>query len=59
MYVLFFNISLKHLSHLSPEGLEKTYVDFSNNTFSTDRGIINLFQYIWEILFIHINTYFQ
>ena len=34
---------------LSPEGLEKAYSDFSNNTFPTDTGIINLLHYIWGI----------
>ena len=31
------------------KGLEKTYIDFSNNTFPIDRGIIKLLCYIWEI----------
>ena len=33
------------------KGLEKTYIDFSNNTFPIDRGIIKLLCYIWEIWF--------
>ena len=32
----------------SPEGLEKTYIDFSNNRFSIGTGSIKLFQYIGE-----------
>ena len=35
------------LVDLGPEGLEKTYTDFSNNTFPIDKVIINLFHYIW------------
>ena len=31
----------------SPEGLEKTYIDFSNNTFPIDPGIIN---YVWGLI---------
>ena len=27
---------------MSPEGLEETYIDFSNNKFPTDTGIMNL-----------------
>ena len=31
------------------ECLGKTYIVFSNNTFPLDRGIIDLFHYIWGI----------
>ena len=34
---------LDNKSNLCPEGLEKTFVDFSNNTFQIEMGIINLF----------------
>ena len=44
------------LVDLGPEGLEKIYTDFSNNTFPIDKVIINLFHYIWWIWFIHKNT---
>ena len=39
------NVSLKILSesYLSPEGLEKTSSDISNNTFAKEMGIIKLF----------------
>ena len=39
------NVSLKILSesYLSPEGLEKTSSDISNNTFAKETGIIKLF----------------
>ena len=39
------NVSLKILSesYLSPEGLEKTFIDFSNNPFAKETGIIKLF----------------
>ena len=41
---------------MNPEGLEGTFIDFYNNTFSIDAGVINLFHYIWGIGFIHKNT---
>ena len=34
---------------MSPKGLEKTFIDFSNNTFTIDTGIINLLHYIWGL----------
>ena len=38
---------------MSPEGLEKTFIDFYNNTFLIETGIINLFHYIRGISCIH------
>ena len=40
------------LGNLNPEGLAKTYTDFSNNTFSKNTIFINLGNYIWRIWFI-------
>ena len=37
------NILLTILVYLSQEGLKKTNIDFSNNTFPIDTGIINLY----------------
>ena len=37
------------LDNIGPEGLEKTYIDFSINTFPIDIGIISLFYYTWGI----------
>ena len=37
------------LDNTGPEGLEKTYIDFSINTFPIDIGIISLFYYTWGI----------
>ena len=40
---------------MSPEGLGKTYMHYSNNTFPKDMVIINLGNYIWGFdLFIEI-----
>ena len=36
-------------SYFSPEGLEKKFIDFSNNTFPIKAGIINFFHYICGI----------
>ena len=33
-------------SRLGPEGLEKTYIGISNNTFPIDMGLIKLFYFI-------------
>ena len=49
-------MSLTLLVVFESRSLEKTYIDFSNNKFSRDTGIINLFRYIWKILFIHKNA---
>ena len=35
--------------YLSAEGLEKTYIHFSGNTFLLGTVIVNLGNYIWEI----------
>ena len=43
------NIFLTILVVLSPEGLQKTYIDFSNNTFPIDTVTINVFHYISQI----------
>ena len=43
------NIALTILVVFSPEGLKKTYTEFSNNTFPIDTGFMNLFYYIWKI----------
>ena len=32
----------------SAEVLEKAFIDFSNNTFPKETGIINLLHYIWR-----------
>ena len=34
---------------ISPEGLEKKFIDFPNNTFPIKAGIINFFHYICGI----------
>ena len=52
----YMNISLKILVVFESARFKKTYIDFSNNTFPIDTCIINLFRYIWGILFIHENT---
>ena len=45
------NISLTIL--VAPEGLEKTFIDFSNDPFPIETGIINLFHYEFD-LFINV-----
>ena len=47
------SMSLIILVYLSSKGLEKTYIDFSNNTFPIDTCITNLFHYIWGIWLIY------
>ena len=44
------NICLTIL-YLSPKGLEKTYIDFSNNTFPLDRSIILTSLYMGNLIY--------
>ena len=37
------------LDNISPEDLGKSYIDFCNNTFTTDTAIVKFGNYIWEI----------
>ena len=47
----------------SAEGLEKAFIDFSNNTFPKETGIINLLYYMWRTLFfikrLNFNEYLE
>ena len=49
LHVSFWKNEYYVLDNLSPEGLEKTFIDFSNDTFLIETGIINLVHYIWGI----------
>ena len=43
------NISLTILVLFESKGLEKAFIDFSNNTFPIETAVINLLHYIWGI----------
>ena len=47
------NISLTIL--VAPEGLEENFIDFSNNPFPVETGIINLFHYEFDLFIKTIN----
>ena len=46
----------QYLSYLNPRSLRKILVEFSNDTFSIEAGIMNLFYCILGIWFIQKNT---
>ena len=49
LHVSFWKNEYYVLDNISPKGLEKTFIDFSNDTFLLATGIINLVHYIWGI----------
>ena len=50
------NISMTILFVFQFRRFRKTFIDFCNNTFPIETGIINLFHYIWGTWFIHKNA---